>query len=261
MAMRINLILYPAIIALTLSLLLAPALPVAAGSADRFICDLRFIIPAPHRSNPSTILGINNWRQFAGGWTHDSTGFDGFYLDRAAGGFVKLDPLGSSTADVLLRRSPVYNEGNISGRYLDSSGVNHDHFLTENAGRFLNPIDRPSTARANGFAVDDKENMAGAYVNSTNNLEPTYSLSTPGGALTTFQPPGSFDTGDLSDLGGIVDSCLKAGTSLINDNLNHPAADSVDICPRGYAAPGAENINTLGERDHRHTVVFRCFEW
>ena len=259
--MRRNLMQYPAIIALALSLLLATTLPVAAGNADRLTCNLRFTIAAPHWSNASKLLGIKDWRQTAGSYTHDSTGFDGFYLDRAGGEFVKLAPPGSGTANVLIQGFPIKNEDNVSGQYLDTSGANHDHFLTENVGRFLNPIGSPSADFTCGFAVDDKKNMAGAYVNSANNLEPAYSLSGPGGEFTSFHPPVSIDMGDLSDLGGIVGSCLKAGSSLINDNLNHGGGEPADICPRGYGAPGAENINILGERDNRHTVVFRCFEW
>ncbi len=259
--MRRNLMLYPAILALALSLLLPTTLPVAAGSADRLTFNLRFTIVAPHWSNASKLLGINDWRQTVGGYTHDSTGFDGFYLDRAGGEFAKSDSPVSGTANALIQGFAIKDDGNFPGQYFDTSGANHDHFLTENAGRFLNPIGGPSAGFTCGFAVDDKKNTAEAYVNSANNLGSTYSLSAPGGELIPFHPPVSFDMGDLNDFGGIVDSCLKAGSSLINDNLSHSGGEAADICPRGYAAPGAENINTLGERDNRHTVVFRCFEW
>lgn len=262
MAMRRSLMPYPAIIALALSLLLTPAPPVAAGSADRLTtCDLRFIFAAPYWSNESTSLGINNWREIAGGYTHDSTGFDGFYLDRVAGESAKLDHPGSGTANVPVRAFPINNEGNISGRYLGISGANPGHFSTENGGTFLNPIDRPGARSTCGSGVNDPKNTAEAYVNSTNNSGPAHSLSDPAGELATLHPSASIDTLDLSDLGGILGTCFNAGNSLIHDNLSHLDGNSTGIGPRGDTATQTGSIQDFSDRDHRHTIVIRCFEW
>jgi hypothetical protein len=253
--------LYPAIIALALSLLLTPALPVTAGSADRLTCDLRFIFAAPYWSNESTSLGINDWREIAGGYTHDSTGFDGFYSDRAAGEFAKLDHPGSGTANVPVRAIPIENEGNISDRYLGTSGANLGHFSTENGGIFPNPIDRPGASSTCGFGANDPKNTPEAYVNSTNNSGPTHFLNGPAGELTTPHPSASTDTHDLSDPGGILDTCLNAGSNLVHDNLGHDNGDSTGIGPRGDTATQTGSIQDFSDRDHRHTIVIRCFEW
>jgi hypothetical protein len=260
--MRRSLMLYPAIIALALSLLLTPALPVAAGDADRLTtCDLRFIFAAPCWSSESRSLGINDWREIAGGYTHDSTGFDGFYLDRVAGESAKLDHPGSGTANVPVRALPINNEGNISGRYLGISGANPGHFSTENGGIFLNPIDRPTANSTCGLGVNDQKNTAEAYVNSTNNSGPAHSLSDPAGELATLHPSASIDTLDLSDLGGILGTCLNVSSSLIHDNLSHDNGDATGIGPRGDTATQTGSIQDFSDRDHRHTIVIRCFEW
>ncbi len=209
--MRSNLLLYPALIALALSLLLAPALPVAAGNADSPTCDPRFMTVDPSGLNVSKVPGINDWRQIAGEPTHDSIWFRGFYLDRVDE-YVKFDRSGvSSTRD---------------------------------------------------FGSNDKKNIAGATVDSTNSAGHTYSLSAPGGGLTTFVPPGSIDTGGLSinDFGGIVGTCFKLGSSLLNENLDHQY-DPAGGIPGGAVVTGPENINKLDSRGGRHTVLFRCFEW
>ncbi|MFZ0929556.1 MAG: hypothetical protein WAN11_13200 [Syntrophobacteraceae bacterium] len=210
--MRSNLLLYQALIALALGLLLAPALPVAAGNADSPTCDPRFMTVAPSGLNASKILGINDWRQIAGDCTHDSIWFHGFYLDRV------------------------------------------DEFVK---------FDRPGASSTRDFGLNDKKNMAGAYVNSANNVGQTYSLSAPGGGLTTFAPPGSIDAGDLgiNDPWGIFGSCIKVGSSLISQNLDHLGGDPTGSIPGGAVVSGPENINKLDDRGRRHMVLFRCFEW
>jgi hypothetical protein len=265
--MRSNPMPYPAIVALALSLLLAPTLPAAAGSADRLACHLHYLFVAPYWSNASQFHGIEDWRDIPGSYTHDSTGADRFYLDRVTDEFSRLDTPGSGTAKLLIRRFPINNEDNISYRYLDTTGVNHAHSLTENSGGFLNPIDRPGASAICGLGVNDTRNMAGAYVNSTNNLGPEHSPSDPGGELTTFHPPGSIDTVDLSDFEGIVGSCLSAGSSLINDNISHLNISHLDgdstivnLNPRGNDPVEAGSIQNPGG-DRRHEVVIRCFKW
>ncbi len=259
--MRRKLMPYSAIVALALSLLFAPTLPVAARGPDGLACDLRFIFVAPYWPNTSTLLGINNWRETAGGYPHDSTGLGGFYLDRSADEFVKSEPPGSGTTNLLIEALPINNEGYIPGQYLDTSGVNHAHSLTENAGRFLNPIDRPGAGSTNSYGVNDQKNMAAANVNSTNNLRPAHFPSDHGGEATTLYPPGSFDTIDLSGIGGIVGTCLNIGSSLINDNLSHLGGDSAGFSPQRDVPPQTATTQNLGEGDRRHTIVIRCFGW
>jgi hypothetical protein len=95
------------------------------------------------------------------------------------------------------------------------------------------------------------------------NVEHTYFLNGPGGEFTTFDPPGSIDTGGLriNDPGGIAGFCLRVGSNLIDYNLNHPGGGFIDVIPRGTVARGAESITNPGEGKHRHTAVFRCFTW
>jgi hypothetical protein len=252
---------YSAIVALTLSLLVAPTLPAAARSADALACDLRVILVAPYWPNTSTLLGINDWRETSGGYPHDSTGLCDFYLDRSAGDFVKSEPSGSGTANLLIRAFPINSESYIPGQYLDISGVNHDHSLTENAGRFLNPIDRPGAGSTNSFSLNDQKNMAEANVNSTNNLGPAHFPSDHGGESKTLHPPESIDTVDLSGIGGIVGTCLNVGSSLINDNLSHLGGDSAGVSTQRDVPPQTATTQNLGEGDRRHTIVIRCFGW
>ncbi len=209
--MRSNLLLYSALVTLALSLLLAPTLPADAGNADSPTCDPRFMTVDPSWLNASTVLGINDWRQIAGDFTHDPTSFHGFYLDRV-NEIVKFDP--------------------------------------------------PETFSTRNLGLNDKKNMVEAYVDSTNNVGRSYSRNAPGGELTTFAPPGSIDAGDLgiNDSGGIVGSCLKIGSSLIKENLDHQY-DPAGGIPGGAVVAGPENINKLDSRGGRHTVLFRCFEW
>ena len=91
MAVRKNPLPYPALIALALCLLLAPPLPVAAGNADGPTCDLRFMTVDPPGSNPTTVPGINDWRQMTGERTFDSTGFHGFYPDISGRGVCRFN--------------------------------------------------------------------------------------------------------------------------------------------------------------------------
>ena len=261
--MRRKLLPYPALVALALSLFLAPTLAVAAGNVERPSCDPRFITVDLFWSNASTVPGINDWRQIARDSTHDSTGFDGFYIDRVGGAFVKFDPPAFGTANVLTRRFSINDEGNISCRYLDTFGVNHAHFSSETGAKFLNPIDRRSASFTRGFGLNAKKNMLGAYVNSTDTVGHTYFLRSPGWELPAFHLQGTIDMSALGiyDLGGIAGACFKAGSALIGYNLGRHGGNYVDTIPRGAVATGAESINNLDDRGSRHTVLFRRFEW
>ena len=221
-------------------------LPVAAGSADRLpsICALCSLphIGRTHQYYSESTIGAKP--QAATRMIQPGL----MLLSRPIGWRVReVRPSCFRHGQSAYQRFAIKDEGYFPGQYLDTSGVNHDHSLTENAGRFLNPIGGPGAGFTCGFAVNDNKNMAEANVNSTNNLGPTHSPSDPGGELTTFHPPGSIDMGDLNDFGGIVDSCLNVGSSLINDNLSHLGGDAADISPQGDVAPGAETTQNLGE--------------
>ncbi len=134
--MRRNLLPYSPLIVLALSLILAPALLAAAGNLQCPTGDQRFLTVDPSGSNSTPAAGTNDGRQIAGDSTHDSTWFHGFYFEPVGDGSLGVDPHGSSTANTLSRWFKINGEDDVTGRCLDTSDVNHAHFLTEIGGAF-----------------------------------------------------------------------------------------------------------------------------
>jgi len=188
MAMRSNLLLYPALIALALSLLLAPALPVAAGNDDSPTCDPRFMTVDPSGLNASKVLEINDWRQIAGDCTHDSVWFRGFYLDRVDE-FVKFDrPGASSTRDFGLN-----DKKNMAGTYGNSANnMGHTYFLSAPGG-VLTTFAPPGSIDTGDLGINDPRGIFGSCLKVGSSLigenlghsggDPAGSI--PGGAVVT----------------------------------------------------------------------------
>jgi hypothetical protein len=144
MAKRRNPLLYWDLIALALCLLLAPALPVAAGNADGPTCDPRFITVDPPGSNPATVLGINDWRQMTGERTYDSvTNVEHTYsLNGPGGEFTTFDPPGSIDKGGLRINDP----GGIAGFCLRVGSDLIRSNLNHPGGGFIDAFSRGTAA-------------------------------------------------------------------------------------------------------------------
>ncbi|MGA2228602.1 MAG: hypothetical protein ABSH41_29565 [Syntrophobacteraceae bacterium] len=239
-----------------LSLLLAPALPAAALDTN-----LRFITVDPAGSTSTVVDAINDLRQMSGRYSYDPNPFlpsHGFYLGRLGGTAVTFDPPGSSTATTGRTTAFINNEGNISGSYFDTSGVQHSYFLSHIDGTFINPLDPPIVSvpgnHAGGYGLNDFQNIVGGYYLSDTNTTHSYFLRSPYGKklnFTTFDPPGSINSvgTNINDLGEIVGfyQSEAEGTSVdIGYYLNHLGGDFSNIVPPGSINTVPGGINNFG---------------
>jgi len=185
--MRSNPLLYSALVTLALSLLLAPALPVAAGNADSPTCDPRFMTVDPSGLNASTVLGINDWRQIAGDCARDPTWFHGSYLNRVDE-FVKFDPPETSST----RNLGLNDKKNMAAANVDSTnGAGHTYSLSA-PGVGFTTFAPPGSIDAGDLGINDFEGIVGSCLKIGNSLikenfdhqyDPAGSI--PGGAVVT----------------------------------------------------------------------------
>ena len=131
--MRNNPSSYSALIALALSMLLAPALPVAAGNADCPPCDLRSITVDPSGPNRITGLGIDDWRQMTGQCKYDSmTNVDHtYFLNDPGWEFKTFDPPGGDTGGFKMK-----DFGGIADFCLRAGSTLVGYNLNHNGGNF-----------------------------------------------------------------------------------------------------------------------------